>query len=251
MREARVRAGRHGPRFPARQGDDAPSAAVAGGQGLRRTRSGQPPLPPGRRTGAAGATSRGEFSVDRHCAPDRRGLVRGFGRDGARVEIAADVLASVLVVESQYANRVSVDIGQKLPFNCTASGSAFLSAAPEASRRRPQGPLPKVTPKSMTSARNSGGRSNGPERAGFAFSDQGFEEGVVSVAAPIIGARAARRSGRSRSRAPPCAPMPPRSSGRRAAVKSGPAHFAASAARLRQIVPALRTDAMKIDPAFC
>jgi IclR family transcriptional regulator, acetate operon repressor len=120
--------------------------------------------------------------------PIVEGLSEASGETVHVSEIAADVLASVLVVESQYANRVSVDIGQKLPFNCTASGLAFLSAAPEAFCAAVlSGPLLKVTPKSVTSAAELRRQIEQTRQRGFAFSDQGFEEGVVSVASPIIG----------------------------------------------------------------
>jgi len=104
-------------------------------------------------------------------------------------EIAGDVLASVLVRESAFANRVSVDIGEKLPFNCTASGLAFLSAAPELLLAAVlKGPLRKVTPNSITSVAQFRKQIEATRALGYAFSDQGFEDGVVSVAAPILGA---------------------------------------------------------------
>jgi IclR family transcriptional regulator, acetate operon repressor len=103
-------------------------------------------------------------------------------------QIAGDVLSSVFVRESPHANRVSVDVGQTLPFNCTASGLAFLSAAPEAFQDMVmKGPLPPVTPKSITSSTALKRRIEETRRRGYAHSDQGFEDGVVSVAAPIFG----------------------------------------------------------------
>jgi IclR family transcriptional regulator, acetate operon repressor len=103
-------------------------------------------------------------------------------------EIAGDALSSVLVCESQYANRVSVDTGQKLPLNCTASGVAFLSAASEAFTAAVlQGPLPKFTSKSVTSVARLKKQIEEASKRGYAFSDQGFEDGVVSVAAAILG----------------------------------------------------------------
>lgn len=104
-------------------------------------------------------------------------------------QIAANVLSSVLVYESPHANRVSVAVGQKLPFHCTASGLAFLSAAPESFRATVlQGPLPRMTSKSATTAAQLKKLIAAAQKRGYAFSDQGFEEGVVSVAAPIVNA---------------------------------------------------------------
>lgn len=103
-------------------------------------------------------------------------------------QIAGNVLSSVFVCESPRANRVSVDVGQTLPFNCTASGQAFLSAAPETFQNEVmKGPLPRVTRKSITSASVLKKRIEETRNLGYAHSDQGFEDGVVSVAAPILG----------------------------------------------------------------
>lgn len=104
-------------------------------------------------------------------------------------QMAAGVLSSVLVYESPHANRVSVAVGQELPFHCTASGLAFLSAAAEGFRSAVlQGPLPRMTSKSATTATQLKKLIKAAQERGYAFSDQGFEVGVVSVAAPIIDA---------------------------------------------------------------
>ena len=102
--------------------------------------------------------------------------------------IAGDRLSSLIVCESSHANRVSVVVGQILPFNCTASGLAFLAAAPaEFLARVLTSPMPRVTPKSITSAAALKRNIGETRKKGYAFSDQGFEDGVVSVAAAILG----------------------------------------------------------------
>lgn len=104
-------------------------------------------------------------------------------------QIAGDVLSSVFVRESPHANRVSVAVGQKLPFNCTASGLAYLCAASESIRARVfGGPLPRMTRHSVTTVKALRKRLDESLARGYARGDQGFEEGVVSVAAPIIDA---------------------------------------------------------------
>jgi DNA-binding IclR family transcriptional regulator len=104
-------------------------------------------------------------------------------------QIAGDVLSSVFVCESPYANRVSVAVGQKLPFNCTASGLAFLCAAPENFRAAVlKGPLVRMTKNSATTPAQLKKRIEEAARQGYARSNEGFEMGVVSVAAPIIAA---------------------------------------------------------------
>jgi DNA-binding IclR family transcriptional regulator len=103
-------------------------------------------------------------------------------------QIAGLALSSVFVCESAHANRVSVDVGQTLPFNCTASGLAFLSAAAEAFQTQVlNGPLPRVTPKSIATPAALKKRIEETRKLGYATSDQGFEDGVVSVAAAIVG----------------------------------------------------------------
>ena len=103
-------------------------------------------------------------------------------------QIAGETLSSVFVCESPHANRVSVDVGQTLPFNCTASGLAFLSAAPEAFQTQVMnGPLPRVTQKSIATPAALKKRIQETRKLGYATSDQGFENGVVSVAAAIMG----------------------------------------------------------------
>lgn len=103
-------------------------------------------------------------------------------------QIAGDILSSVFVCESPFANRVSVAVGQKLPFNCTASGLAFLSAAPESFCAAVlKGPLPRMTRNSLNSAQLKK-RIEETRQRGYAFSDQGFEDDVVSVAAPVVDA---------------------------------------------------------------
>jgi DNA-binding IclR family transcriptional regulator len=107
-------------------------------------------------------------------------------------QIAGNVLSSVFVCESPHANRVSVAVGQKLPFNCTASGLAFLCAAPESFRAAVlKGPLPRMTRYSTTTAAQLKNNIEQAQKRGYAHSNQGFEDGVVSVGAPIIGANGA------------------------------------------------------------
>jgi DNA-binding IclR family transcriptional regulator len=97
-------------------------------------------------------------------------------------------LSSVLVCESPHANRVSVDVGQTLPFNCTASGLAFLAAASETFQNQVMnGALPQLTPKSISTHSALKKQIEEAWKLGYVVSDQGFENGVVSAAGAIIG----------------------------------------------------------------
>lgn len=116
-------------------------------------------------------------------------LVQQSGETVHVSQIAGDVLSSVLVCESPHANRVSVAVGQNLPFNCTASGLAFLCGASEAFRAAVlKAPMPRMTRHSVTTPAHLRKRIEEALRLGYAQGNQGFEDGVVSVAAPISGA---------------------------------------------------------------
>jgi IclR family acetate operon transcriptional repressor len=107
-------------------------------------------------------------------------------------EIAGDVLSSVVISESPQANRVSIDVGLALPFHCTASGLAFLSAASEAFRAKiMNGPLPRWTPKSIATPEALRKRIEEARGLGYAVNEEGFVEEVVSAASPILGASGA------------------------------------------------------------
>lgn len=104
-------------------------------------------------------------------------------------QIAGGILSSLLVCESQQANRVSVAVGQKLPFNCTASGVAFLSAASESVRAALlKGPLVRMTKHSVMTLAQLKKRIEEARKRGYAQSNEGFDYGVISVGSPIIGA---------------------------------------------------------------
>ena len=84
------------------------------------------------------------FSFIEIARPVVEALAQRTGETVHISQFACDTLPSVLVCESPNANRVSVDVGQTLPFNCTASGLAFLSAASKAFQTQVlNGPLPR------------------------------------------------------------------------------------------------------------
>lgn len=102
-------------------------------------------------------------------------------------ELASNVLSTVYVCESTKANRVSVAVGQRLPFNCTASGFAVLAFAADALRQAVlNGPLPAITSHSITSSTALAAQIAEGRRQGYTTCDQGYEDGVYSIAAPIL-----------------------------------------------------------------
>jgi IclR family acetate operon transcriptional repressor len=102
-------------------------------------------------------------------------------------ELIGGALSTILVAESPKASRVSVPLGQMLPFNCTASGIALIAFGPEEIRKTVLGRrLQAVTSSSITDPALLAAQAAKAREAGYATSDQGYEEGVFSVAAPIL-----------------------------------------------------------------
>lgn len=104
-------------------------------------------------------------------------------------EFTGGVLATVHVEHPQRANRVIVDIGSRLPLHSTASGLAVLSFADERLRTTVLSqPLERFTPHTETKADAIRQRIAETLARGYSINEQGFEEGVLSVAAPIVDA---------------------------------------------------------------
>jgi len=102
-------------------------------------------------------------------------------------EFSGGQLATIHVEDSPRAHRVIVDVGGNLPFHATASGLAFLAFRPAAEIAAAlASPLERFTEYTITDPARIG-ESLGETRArGFSIGHQGFEIGVVSVAAPIL-----------------------------------------------------------------
>ena len=98
-------------------------------------------------------------------------------------------LITVHVIESAKANRVSVPLGELLPMHATASGIAFLAFTEKRIRDAIlDGPFPGFTPFTVSSAAALSEHIAAARARGYSIGTQGFEEGVQSVAAPILGA---------------------------------------------------------------
>jgi DNA-binding IclR family transcriptional regulator len=90
---------------------------------------------------------------------------------------------------SAKANRVNVDVGQVLPLHGTASGIAFLAASrPEAIAAYLEKPLPTFTAYTMTGPADLAKAIALAASRGYSRSAQGYEEGVHSIGAAILGA---------------------------------------------------------------
>lgn len=128
------------------------------------------------------------FPFVRVAAPVVRDLSVETGETVHLSEFSAGALLTVHVELSSKANRVNVDVGQVLPLHGTASGIAFLSASrAEVMQSHVDRPLERFTQHTvidrdqlMTAVRLAAQR-------GYSRSAQGYEEGVHSIAVPILG----------------------------------------------------------------
>ncbi|ESZ51245.1 IclR family transcriptional regulator [Mesorhizobium sp. L2C054A000] len=124
----------------------------------------------------------------RVAAPVVRELALETGETVHLSEFSAGALLTVHVELSAKANRVNVDVGQVLPLHGTASGIAFLAASPrEAAEAYVDKPLPTFTPHTVTQPERLMKAIRLAAKRGYSSSSQGYEEGVHSIAAAILG----------------------------------------------------------------
>ncbi|QEN85378.1 IclR family transcriptional regulator [Labrys sp. KNU-23] len=101
-------------------------------------------------------------------------------------EFSGGQLATIHVEDSPRAHRVIVDVGGSLPFHATASGLAFLAFRPATEIAAAlASPLERFTEHTITDPARIGELLGETRIRGFSIGHQGFEVGVVSVAAPI------------------------------------------------------------------
>jgi len=129
------------------------------------------------------------FPFVRLAGPVIRELSLETGETVHLSEFSAGALLTVHVDLSSRANRVNVDVGQVLPLHGTASGIAFLSASkPETVRAYLEKPLEAFTAHTMTTAAALSKAIALAAARGYSRSAQGYEDGVHSIGAAILGA---------------------------------------------------------------
>ena len=130
-----------------------------------------------------------QFPFLRAAMPTIEALAADTGETVHISEYSSSGLISLHAVESTKANRVSVAIGDILPLHATASGIAFLAFAEAGFRERVMaGPLPAFTPHTVTDPTALAGLIAEARARGYSIGAQGYEDGVFSVAAPILAA---------------------------------------------------------------
>ncbi|QPC89787.1 IclR family transcriptional regulator [Mesorhizobium sp. INR15] len=104
-------------------------------------------------------------------------------------EFGAGALVTVHVEHPARANRVNVDIGQLLPLHSTASGIVYMAfARDELVAACLKGSLNAFTPHTLVDPAAISRSASETRERGYSICDQGFEEGVISVAAAICAA---------------------------------------------------------------
>jgi DNA-binding IclR family transcriptional regulator len=128
------------------------------------------------------------FPFVRLAAPVIRELSLETGETVHLSEFSAGALLTLHVELSAKANRVNVDVGQVLPLHGTASGIAFLAASRlEAVGAYLEKPLQAFTSFTMTQPDDLVKAIALAASRGYSRSAQGYEEGVHSIGAAILG----------------------------------------------------------------
>jgi len=84
---------------------------------------------------------------------------------------------------------IHMPVGRRLPMYCTASGRAYLSALSPAAARRILGRSrpASLTPSTLTDPGQIWKRIQAARECGYAWSDQEYYRGDVTIAAPVLG----------------------------------------------------------------
>ncbi|QKC85389.1 IclR family transcriptional regulator [Mesorhizobium sp. NZP2077] len=128
------------------------------------------------------------FPFIRIAAPVLRDLALETSETVHLSEFSAGELLIMHVELSAKANRVNVDVGQVLPLHGTASGIAFLAASrPETVDAYLGKPLDAFTPHTVTRHDKVIETIHLVALHGYSRNSQGYEEGVHSIAAAILG----------------------------------------------------------------
>jgi DNA-binding IclR family transcriptional regulator len=130
-----------------------------------------------------------QFPLTPTAIPSMRELAQDTGETVHLSEFSAGALVTLHVELSTRANRVNVDVGDVLPLHSTASGIAYLAfCGDEAGHVVEASRMTAYTSHTVTDPAELDGLVRAARRRGYAIGDQGFEEGVFGVAAPIPGA---------------------------------------------------------------
>ncbi|EYR82557.1 IclR family transcriptional regulator [Shinella sp. DD12] len=120
-------------------------------------------------------------------APFAKALAEQAGETVHLSEFSGGRLSTIHVEDSSQAHRVIVEPGAVLPFHATASGLAYLAfLPPDEIDRALARPLERFSAETVTDAGAVRTLLRETLERGYSISQQGFEIGVISAAAPIL-----------------------------------------------------------------
>jgi IclR family pca regulon transcriptional regulator len=120
--------------------------------------------------------------------PVMQGLVTQVRESCSAAVLEGDDIVYVLRVSTQKIMSISLGVGSRLPAYCTSMGRMLLSALPEAEllARLASADLAPRTRHTVTDPVELAEKIRVVRQRGWSLVDQELEEGVVSMAAPII-----------------------------------------------------------------
>jgi IclR family transcriptional regulator, pca regulon regulatory protein len=120
--------------------------------------------------------------------PVMQGLVAQVRESCSAAVLEGDDIVYVLRVSTQKIMSISLGVGSRLPAYCTSMGRMLLSALPDDTlmARMASADLTPRTRYTVTDRAELGAKIAQVRRQGWSLVDQELEEGVVSMAAPII-----------------------------------------------------------------
>jgi IclR family transcriptional regulator, acetate operon repressor len=131
-----------------------------------------------------------QMDIRLHARPVLEDLAATFAETAHLAVLEGSSVRYLDAVESSRALRVASRTGATLPANCTASGKAMLVAMPEpevAALFGDEDALPALTKQSVTRLDDLLAELREARERGYALNTEESEDGVASVAVPILG----------------------------------------------------------------
>ena len=130
-----------------------------------------------------------QMDIRQHARPVLEELATNFAETAHLAVLEGVTVRYLDAVESSRALRVAARTGAALPANCTASGKAMLAVLPESevSALFAEDTLPALTKQSVTSLPDLLAELRQARDLGYALNIEESEDGVASVAVPILG----------------------------------------------------------------
>jgi len=130
-----------------------------------------------------------QMDIRLHARPVLEDLAATFAETAHLAILEGQAVRYLDAVESSRALRVAARTGATLPANCTASGKAMLAALPDAEVAAlfAGGTLPALTKRSVSRLPGLLAELREARQRGYALNTEESEDGVASVAVPILG----------------------------------------------------------------